>query len=162
MKRGISFILVGAAVAAPVSSEAWVSYCRAGGWGHVSYGRVGWGGACWHGGWGCAGVSTGTAVAAGVAGLAAGAMVGSAVARASTPAVIVAPANVYAAAPVVVTPAPVVMAPAVPVGSIYYSLPAGAQSANINGVQYYVSGNLYFRPYFGNNGVYYQVVANPI
>src|ERR1035438_8108484 len=81
MKKSISFILVGAAVAAPVSSEAWVSYCRAGGWGHVGYAHVGWGGACWHRGWGCAGVSTGTAVAAGVAGLAAGAMVGSAVAR---------------------------------------------------------------------------------
>jgi hypothetical protein len=155
MRKSISFILVGAAVAAPVSSEAWVSYCR-GGWGHVSYGHVGWGGACWHRGWGCCGVSTGTAVAAGMAGLATGAMVGSAVARAGTPAVYVAPA------PVVVTPAPVVVAPAVPIGSIYYSLPYGAQGANINGVQYYVANGVYYRPYFGSNGVYYQVVANPI
>lgn len=156
MRKSISFILVGASVAAPVSSEAWVSYCRAGGWGHVSYAHVGWGGACWHGGWGCGGVSTGTAVAAGMAGLAAGAVVGSAVARASTPAVVLAPA------PVVVAPAPIVVVPAIPIGSIYYSLPYGAQSANINGVQYYVAGGVYYRPYFGSNGVYYQVVANPI
>jgi hypothetical protein len=91
-----------------------------------------------------------------MAGLAAGAVVGSAVARASTPAVVFAPA------PVVVAPAPVVVAPAIPIGSIYYSLPYGAQSANINGVQYYVAGGVYYRPYFGSNGVYYQVVANPI
>jgi hypothetical protein len=54
------------------------------------------------------------------------------------------------------------VAPGAPVGSIYYSLPAGAQSANINGVQYYVLGSTYYRPYFGNNGVYYEVVQNPI
>jgi hypothetical protein len=98
-----------------------------------------------------------------MAGLATGAMIGSAAARASTPAVIVAPAPVIVApAPVVVTPAPVVVAPAIPIGSIYYSLPAGAQSANINGVQYYVANGVYYRPYFGSNGVYYQVAANPI
>jgi hypothetical protein len=155
MKKSISFILVGAAVAAPISSEAWVSYCRTGGWGHVTYGHVGWGGACWHRGWSCGGVSTGTAVAAGMAGLAAGAMVGSAVARASTPAFVVTPMPVVAAPPVVV-------APAIPIGSIYYSLPYGAQGANSNGVQYYIASGVYYRPYFGSNGVYYQVVANPL
>jgi hypothetical protein len=151
----MALILLGTALAVPTQSDAWVSYCR-GGFGHVGYAHVGWGGACWHGGWHCGGVSTGTAVAAGAAGLAAGAMIGSAAAMASHPTV------VYAAPPVVVAPAPVVVAPAVPIGSIYYSLPYGAQSANINGVQYYVSGNTYYRPYFGSNGVYYQVAPNPI
>ena len=42
------------------------------------------------------------------------------------------------------------------------SFPYGAQFANINGVQYYVLGATYYRPCFGNNGVYYQVVPNPI
>jgi hypothetical protein len=63
---------------------------------------------------------------------------------------------------VVVTPAPAYVAPAVPIGSIYYTLPYGAQSANINGVQYYVANGVYYRPYFGSNGVYYQVAPNPI
>lgn len=152
MKRLMISILLGGALAAPMPSRAWVSYCRAG-WGHVGYAHVGWGGACWHRGWGCGGVSTGTAVAAGMAGLATGAMIGAA--AASHP-VVVAPA------PVVVAPAPVMVAPAVPIGSIYYSLPYGAQSANINGVQYYVANGVYYRPYFGSNGVYYQVAPNPL
>ena len=84
MKRRISFILVGAAVAAPMASDAWA--------------------AC---------------------------------------------------------PAPVVVAPALPAGSVSYSLPTGAEAVSINGVQYYVAHGVYYRPYFGSNGVYYQVVGNP-
>jgi hypothetical protein len=168
MKRLILSISLGATVAAPVPSQAWVSYCHAGGWGHASYGHVGythvgWGGACWHGGWNCGGVSTGTAVAAGMAGLATGAMIGSAASKTYVPPVVVAPAPVVVApAPVVVMPAAVVVQPAIPIGSIYYALPADAKGANINGVEYYVANNVYYRPYFGSNGVYYQVVANPI
>jgi len=157
MKKLMSLCLLAAILALPIQSHAWVSYCRAG-YGHVTYAHIGFGG-CYHAGWGCGGVSTGTAVAAGVAGLAAGAMIGAA----THPAVVVAPAPIVVSpAPVYVTPAPVYVAPAVPVGSIYYSLPYGAQYATINGAQYYVLGNTYYRPYFGNNGVYYQVVANPI
>jgi hypothetical protein len=148
MKKLMIVTLLAATLVVPIQSDAWVALARGG-----------YRGACWHGGWGCGGVSTGTAVAAGVAGLAAGAMIGSAVARANTPAYVVAPTY---AAPYYVTPPPVVVAPGAPIGSIYYSLPYGAQSANINGVQYYVLGGTYYRPYFGNNGVYYQVVPNPI
>jgi hypothetical protein len=99
-------------------------------------------------------------VAAGFAGLAAGAAIGAAVARPT-----------YVAAPVVVAPSPIVVtAPvlggpvAVPpvIGTIYYSLPYGAQSTIIHGQQYYVSGSFCYRPYFGNNGVYYEVVPYPI
>ena len=150
MRKLMIVTLLGAALVVPIQSDAWVAVARGG------YGRVGYGGACWHGGWGCGGVSTGTAVAAGVAGLAAGAMIGSAVARANTPTYVVAPPPVVYGAP------PVYVAPGAPIGSIYYSLPYGAQSANINGVQYYVLGGTYYRPYFGNNGVYYTVVPNPI
>lgn len=151
--------LVGALLAFPTTTtHAWVA-CGHAGWG--GYHGVAWGGGCYHGGYSCGGVSTGTAVAAGFAGLAVGAAVGSAVARANTPAYVVAPAPVYASP--YYYPAPPVVVPAVAaVGSIYYSLPAGAQSANINGTQYYVLGSTYYRPYFGNNGVYYEVVANPI
>jgi hypothetical protein len=66
------------------------------------------------------------------------------------------------ASPYYYPPPPVVVPAVAAVGSIYYSLPPGAQSANINGTQYYVLGSTYYRPYFGNNGVYYEVVPNPI
>ena len=144
------------------TTHAWVA-CGHAGWGGFHGVAVGGyhGGACWHGGYSCGGVSTGTAVAAGFAGLATGALIGSAVAHANTPAYVVAPAPGYAS-PYYYPPPPVVVPAVAAVGSIYYSLPAGAQSANINGTQYYVLGDTYYRPYFGNNGVYYTVVANPI
>lgn len=164
MKRTlISLALSAAGLALPTNINAWIA-CGHAGWG--GYHRVAWGGGCWHGGYPCGGVSTGTAVAAGFAGLATGALIGSAVAHANTPAVVVAPAPVVYPAPYYSTAyyssPPVVVPPVAAVGSIYYSLPPGAQSANINGTQYYVLGSTYYRPYFGNNGVYYEVVANPI
>lgn len=141
MKKSICVALVLAAVA-PVPSDAWVAFGGRGGF-------VAAGGPCWHPGWGCGGVCTGTAVAAGVAGFAAGAAVGAALAR---PAVVVTPA------PVVVNQ--VQFPPAV--GAIYYSLPYGAQALTVGGQQYYLLGGTYYRPFFGNNGVYYEVVAPPI
>jgi hypothetical protein len=149
MKKLMTFTLLGVALVVPIQSDAWVAVAR-GGYGHVAYG-----GACWHRGWGCGGVSTGTAVAAGFAGLAVGAAIGSAAASSQA-------TYVVDPAPVVVAPAPVYVAPAAPIGSIYCSLPYGAKEANINGVQYYVLGSTFYRPYFGNNGVYYQVAPNPI
>jgi hypothetical protein len=147
MKKLMSLALLCAALAVPIQSDGWVA---AGGRG----GFVAAGGPCWHAGWSCGGVSTGTAVAAGVAGLAVGAAIGAAAAS---------PTYVVAPAPVVVAPvavAPVVVPPAI--GAIYYSLPYGAQSTIIHGQQYYVSGSICYRPYFGNNGVYYEVVPYPI
>jgi hypothetical protein len=146
MKILMTLSLTGALLALPTPTHAWVAYRHAG-----------WGGCCWHAGYSCGGVSTGTAVAAGFAGLA----VGAAVARPYAPAGVVASTPVYPA-PYYYTAPPVVVAPSAPIGSVYYSLPAGAQSANINGTQYYVLGGTYYRPYFGSNGVYYQVVPNPI
>ncbi len=152
--------LAGAVLALPTTTNAWVAAGRAAGGRHVA-----WGGSCYHGGYSCGGVSTGTAVAAGFAGLATGALIGSAVAHANTPTYMVAPmpgyttpysSSAYYSAP------PVVVPTVAAVGSIYYSLPPGVQSANINGTQYYVLGGTYYRPYFGSNGVYYEVVANPI
>ena len=152
--------LSAALLALPANSNAWVAAgCgyHYGGYHSVAVYHP----PCYHVGYSCGGVSTGTAVAAGMAGLAVGAMVGSAAAKPVTPTYVVAPVPVYAS-PYYVAPPPVVVAPAAPIGSIYYSLPAGAQMANINGTQYYVLGSTYYRPYFGNNGVYYEVVANPI
>jgi hypothetical protein len=150
MKKVMSLALLCAVLAVPIQSDGW-----------VAVGGRGWGGACWHGGWGCGGVSTGTAVAAGFAGLAAGAAIGAA---AASPTYVAAPV-VVAPSPVVVAPAPVVGGPVyVPpaIGAIYYSLPYGAVSTVIHGQQYYVSGSICYRPYFGNNGVYYEVVPYPI
>jgi hypothetical protein len=81
--------------------------------------------------------------------------------------VVVAPtyyvAPTYVAPPaVIVTGGSGTVAPPIPIGTVVYILPAGAQSANINGVQYYVAGGTYYRPNFGPNGVYYQVAPNPI
>jgi|ERR1035438_9777950 hypothetical protein len=70
--------------------------------------------------------------------------------------VVVAPTYYAAPAPVIVLPPPT------PIGSIFYALPAGARSATINGAQYYVAGSTYYSPHFGPNGVYYEVVANPL
>jgi hypothetical protein len=152
MKKLVTIILLGTVMMLPLESSAWVTYCR------PAYRPPVYGG-CWHGGWGCGSVSTGTAVAAGLGGLAVGAAIGAA----TRPPVVVAPAPIIVnPAPVIVNPAPVVIQPAVPIGSVVYTLPYGAQSANINGTQYYVANGVYYQPFFGSNGVYYQVVQNPI
>jgi hypothetical protein len=148
MKKLMSLALLCAAIAVPIQSDAWVAVA------HGGYGYH-YGGACWHAGWSCGGVSTGTAVAAGVAGLAVGAAIGSAAAQANQAA--------YYQPVYVAQPAPVVVVqPPPPIGAIYYSLPYGVQAPIIHGQQYYCLGSTYYRPYFGNNGVYYQVVPFPI
>jgi hypothetical protein len=51
--------------------------------------------------------------------------------------------------------------PAYAVGVNYATIPAGAVVVQRYGVQYYQVGTTWFRPYYGANGVYYQVVAAP-
>ena len=46
-------------------------------------------------------------------------------------------------------------------GANYAALPAGAMSIPKNGTTYYLSGNTWFQPSFGANGVYYRVVPTP-
>jgi hypothetical protein len=46
-------------------------------------------------------------------------------------------------------------------GASYAALPAGAMAVNKNGQTYYLSGNTWFQPAFGANGVHYTVVAAP-
>ncbi len=46
-------------------------------------------------------------------------------------------------------------------GLNYAALPAGAASVQKNGTTYYISGNTWFKPSFGANGVYYTVVPTP-
>jgi hypothetical protein len=46
-------------------------------------------------------------------------------------------------------------------GAIYPTLPAGAISINKGGTTYYLSGNTWFQPSYGANGVYYRVVTTP-
>ena len=146
LKILITVTLAGAVLALPTPTNAWVAY------GHTTYVRAGGG---YHAGYSCGGVSTGTAVAAGVT----GSVVGAAIAKSSHPPLWWRPAY---ATPYYVAPPPVVVVPVAPVGSIYYSLPYGAKSASVNGTHYYVLGITYYRPFFGSNGVYYQVVPNPI
>ena len=48
-----------------------------------------------------------------------------------------------------------------PVGTNLASLPAGCARPSVNGNTYYLCGNTWFKPLFGANGVYYQVVPTP-
>lgn len=56
--------------------------------------------------------------------------------------------------------APVAVAPMV-VGGSYAMLPPGAVEVSRFGTQYYLSGNTWYQPVFGANGVYYRVVPAP-
>jgi hypothetical protein len=150
----MNLTLLCAVLAIPIQSDGWVAAGGRGGF--VAVGRA----PCWHAGWGCGGVSTGTAIAAGAAGLVAGAAIGSAVASSYQPTYVVTPPPVVVApATPVVVAAPPAAAP--PLGTVFYSLPYGAQPMTIAGQQYYYLNGGYFRPYFGGNGVYYQVVPAP-
>jgi hypothetical protein len=133
-----------------------VTHVGAGGVTHVDYGgayHAGYGGGAYYhpahvagGCWGC--VSAGAVAAAGVVGLAAGAAIGSAAASASSP------TTVVVQQPVIVT------GPAI--GTEVMALPgSGCNSASVNGIRYYNCGGDYYRPHFGNNGVYYTVVPAP-
>ena len=46
-------------------------------------------------------------------------------------------------------------------GVNYAAVPAGAMAINKNGTTYYLSGNAWFQPAYGANGIYYQVVPAP-
>jgi hypothetical protein len=46
-------------------------------------------------------------------------------------------------------------------GASYAALPAGSMAVQKNGQTYYLSGNTWFLPAFGANGVHYTVVAAP-
>jgi len=97
--------------------------------------------------YGSTGYSGATVAAAGVAGLAVGAMVGAAAASNAAPTTVI-----------VQQP----MAPAyMPLGTSLSYLPGGCNSININSGQYYQCGPNWFRPFFGSNGAYYQVVPAP-
>jgi hypothetical protein len=46
-------------------------------------------------------------------------------------------------------------------GASFAALPVGATSVSKNGQTYYLSGNTWFLPAFGANGVHYMVVPTP-
>ena len=53
-------------------------------------------------------------------------------------------------------------APSAPgVGSEVATLPQGCQARNVNGVMAYENGGVWYKPFFGPNGVYYQVMPPP-
>ena len=91
----------------------------------------------------------GCAAAAGaVVGVAAGAAVASANTAAAT-------SNAYAAG--VAAGAAVSYS----MGANYATLPPGSTPATVAGTTYYISGNTWFKPMNGANGVYYRVVPTP-
>ncbi len=46
-------------------------------------------------------------------------------------------------------------------GMSYATVPTGAMQINKNGATYYLSGNTWFKPSYGANGVFYTVVPTP-
>jgi hypothetical protein len=46
-------------------------------------------------------------------------------------------------------------------GVNYAALPAGSMAITKNGITYYLSGNTWFQPSYGANGVFYRVVPTP-
>jgi len=98
----------------------------------------------------CGGWSTAGAAAAGAA---VGVVAGTAIASANTQA---ATSNAYSAGY-----AAGATNTAYAMSAIYPTLPAGATPATVGGVTYYVSGNTWFKPSYGANGVYYRVVPAP-
>ena len=114
---------------------------------------------------GCYNCSSGSgwsAAGAAVAGAAVGVAVGAAVASSNTAA---ATSNAYAqgynagaaSAPTTV----VVASPSYVVGQFITALPVGCVTTAVAGKTYYLYGNTWFAPYYGANGVYYQVVPTP-
>ena len=99
--------------------------------------------------YGSSGYSGGSVAAAGLAGLAVGAMVGAAAASRPYPA----PTTVLVQQPMA--------AAQMPLGTSLAYLPGGCANITYYSSQYYQCGMNWFRPYFGNNGAYYQVVPAP-
>ena len=46
-------------------------------------------------------------------------------------------------------------------GMSYAAVPAGSMAINKNGATYYLSGNTWFQPAYGANGIHYVVVPAP-
>ncbi len=127
------------------NANAWVAARGGyGGRGFVAAGR-GYHGGFYHGG----GYHAGGCYGCGAAGLAIGAMAGAAIVSASKP------TAVYVQQPAVV------VSGNYPLGTQFAALPAGARSMVVNGSNYYQSGSVWFKPYFGSSGVYYEVVPAP-
>ena len=122
------------------------AYGGAAAWSHPSYG-YGWGyrPPVYYGG----GYSGGDVAAAGIAGLAVGAMAGAAMASQPPPP----PTTVVIQQPM--APAPLTL------GMSMTYLPGNCVNINLSSGQYYECGPNWFKPYFGSNGVYYQVVPAP-
>jgi hypothetical protein len=154
LKAQILGVTVLASVLVPFQDAgAWVAAGRGyGGRGFVAAG--GYHGGFYHGGYyhgGCYGCG---AAAGAVAGLAVGAMAGAAIASASQP--------VYVQQPTVVVQQPTYYTSGYqPIGTQFSVLPAGSHSMVVNGVNYYQNGENWYKPYFGSNGVYYEVVQAP-
>ena len=144
-------ITVLASTLAPLQdANAWIAAGRGfGGGGFVAAGGYHGG---YHGG-GCYGCG---AAAGAVAGLAVGAMAGAAIASAAQP------ATVYVQQPTVVVQQPVYQAQEnLPIGTQFAVLPSGSRSMVVNGVNLYQNGPNWYKPYFGSNGVYYEVITAP-
>ncbi len=98
----------------------------------------------WDGGWGYGAADDA------LAGVAMGTMIGAATAQ---------PSTVIVEQPTTVVQQVVPGAP--PVGTQVTTLPGVCTAQNVSGTMAYQCGAVWYRPFFGANGVYYQVVPPP-
>lgn len=96
--------------------------------------------------------TTGEVAAAGMAGMAVGAMAGSASAKKQQSSSTTQTASAAQ---------PATISSPLPTGTQLSALPAGCTNAVVKSVEYYGCGPNWFKPVFGSNGVYYQVVPQP-
>jgi len=86
-------------------------------------------------------------------GAVAGLVVGTAIGSAAQPSTVIVDDQTPAAQPAAVS------APAY--GTQVVALPAGSVTKNVQGATVYQCGSVWYKPYFGSNGVYYEVVPPP-
>jgi len=165
-------MLAAVLAALSIPAQAWVAAGPRGvahgyGGSGVAYGRYG-GTAAWshggyyhppmayHGGYYYGGGYSGGQVAgAAVAGLAGGAMAGAAVASSQS-----SPPPPQSTTVIVQEQAPA-YSQQLPIGTQLSALPGNCGNATLHGVEYYICGQNWLRPYFGSSSVYYQVVSQP-
>jgi hypothetical protein len=86
-------------------------------------------------------------------------VVGAAIASSSQPSTVIVEQQAPQQAPAYMAAQQIPGAPAY--GTRVTVLPAGAKVCNVRGSVAYDSNGVWYRPYFGTSGVYYEVVSPP-
>jgi hypothetical protein len=110
-----------------------------------NYNVTGYGGG-WDGGWGWGAADDA------IAGVVVGAAIGAAASSGPSTVVVEQPSTTVAQQAAPASPA---------YGTQVTTLPGGCTAQNVHGTMAYQCGSVWYRPYFGASGVYYEVVSPP-